>query len=1225
MPSLRKQSPAADALHVAVDDPRRRQLFPRGELIGLALLCVALLVVAYPGRTLLPLLARTRNDALAIDYLRELSALRSGDPALRAMLAERYLHVDHAREALAQLAGLQGARIDVLRLQAWEQIWDRAVAEHDLAGMGRARAVIQRLIADSRPADFEQWKVALELSRRFPGATEPPWLESSLVRLLPLDPARALQARALLLEAGRYGLAARVLFSAAVHARDPALRDRLILSGARVLLASGKPVRAWRLTERAVQHSEVGPSVCWMMLRLALGADRPAQAVQWLRRCVDLRQPAAVLARQMDASRRELAWRALLGSGLPAQALRVADAALAATPDDRRWQRRRAQVLEWSGHPDAALGQWMQLLRTHYSELALAQVHRLALGQHAGAALELYWRERAAHGPMRSEDWLAYAQTLESAGHARGAARVLRRASRSHPRLLPALAWLLGNMGEVRRSLEVYAEAARRGTLDLRASIDYANALVQDGRFPAALEVLASTSSLPGPSGLRGAHQRMLGDLAWDLGRHAQAEQAYAAVWGDGSMRAGLGGYQVERLILLTRRSRGVPAALALLRQAWDRAPSRDLAMLWLQMLQRRPSLRGLRQWQQRVRDSAVWAALSRRADMYAARAQVWQALGNGQRALADQQQALRLAPGDRGYEVGLLWICIDGADRACLRRHVPAFAPALEQSSEGLEVLLAAAQALGDTREALGYAQRLYPAHASDALWLLDYGDLWEQVGDARRAALAWDRAWTLLQRPPEATRGARAPADGGLRELIGRLRLSRRYLGASGQQSLLGVLRSRLRRGALTPQEIQRVNAAIADWLSGLDTRSAARWWLAHEALSVPARQSLQLQLDLGARDAPAIARDLRGGGAAALQAPDLAQAEQAAGQEGRSLRLAQAVLEQAARSGEDSPQLRALQAQTAARELALASTADLQWQDLRVDQVLRRGPRASLHWQADRHWGLDVEAAQQSLSSADGSALVGLPGAWRDASLGLRWRGAHRSLGLRWTSNRAVGLVQGWTLQASARLPWAIDSRIQLERNAVADESAALLVAGARDRLQLRLQRDFGRTWASFTAAGMRYRTRSGQALGSGRALQAQIGLRLRLGEPDVDLKLLGYQQDFSTVAGLRLPAYGGLDPGGAVPSASFFMPISDSAFGVGIGLGMDHAQGYAGRWMPYGELDLLQSRTLGLTRNVEAGVRGPLLGGDQLALGYQRVRDASGQSLQWTLQYRMWFGP
>ncbi len=1221
---MRKQPPAADALHVAVDDPRRSRLFPRGALLGLALLCLGTLALVYPGRSLLPLLERTRDDALAIDYLRQLSAVRAGDPALRRMLARRYLHVGKSREALAALAGQQGTLADELRLRAWQRIWSEAAAARDAAGVARADRSIRRLIAGLRPTDFDQWKAAVELSWRYEGPVEPGWLQPALLHLLPLPAAEALQARALLLGIGQYDLAATVLFASAAHARDPAVRDRMILAGARVLLASGHPVRAWRRTARALGHAEVGPSVRWLMVRLALGANRPAQAVLWLRRCIDLQQPAAQLARGMDARQRELAWTVLLGAGLPAQALRVADAALAAHPRDLAWQQRRAQVLEWSGQPDAALRQWMRLLRERYSRVALEQEHRLALAQHSSAGLDLYWRERAARTRMAEQDWLQYAQALESAGHARAAVRVLRGAARSQPALLSALAWLLGNLGEVGRSLQAYAQAAARGTLDLRASIDYADALVQDGRFAAALEVLRSTRGLAGPETLWVAHQRLLGDLAWDLGRGAQAEQAYASVWARASTRGALGAYQVERLILLAERSRGTPAALALARQAWRRAPSASLALLWLQLLQRKPSLRGLQDWQRAVDASSVRGELSHRAGMYAARAQVWQELGRERRALADQTRALRLAPGDRSYQVALLWICLDSGDRGCLRRRFPEWEAGLRGSPAGLEVSLAAAQALGRTRTALAYAQRLYPSHRSDALWMMQYGELWQQVGDARRAQAAFDRAWDLLQAPPAAARGAAARPGRDLERLIARLHLASSRLGVAAQQRLLDALRSRLRRGRLGARQRKRADSAIADWLLRLDTTSAARWWLAHQALAPAVRQSVQLQVDLRRDDPQAVARDLAGGAAASLQPAELAQAEQAAGQPWRSLRLAQAVLEQAARSGEDSPALRALQRQVAQRELALASTASLAWQDQQIGAVVRHGPLARLHWQADRLWSVDLHAARQALGSDNPSSIAGLPGVWSDAGLGVRWHSGHRSLEFALTRNRAVGTLSGWRIDGAARLPWAIRGRVEVERDAVADESAVLQVAGARDRLQLRLQRDFGRAWASVAASSMRYRARDGQALGSGRALQAQLGLRLRLGEPDVDLKLLGYQQDFTTLAGVRLPAYASLVPGDTVPDAGFFMPTSDRAVGVGVGVGMEHARDYADRWMPYGELDVLQSRTLGLTSNVDLGVRGPLFGGDQLALGYQRLRDTSGQSRQWTLQYRWWFG-
>ncbi len=1221
---MRKQQPAADALHVAVDDPRRSRLFPRGALFGLALLCMAALVAVYPGKSLLPLLAHTRNDRLAIDYLRQLSAQRAGDPGLRRMLAQRYAQIGRSRDALATLAGLHGTPVDELRLRIWQTLWNDAAAAHDATAMNHAASEIRRLVDGLQPADFAQWKSAVELSRRFSGGTQPPWLVPSLLRLLPLDPADARQARDILLGTGDYELAARVLFASAQHARDPALRDRLILAAARVLLASGDPVLAWRRSSQAVGRSDVGPSVRWMMVRLALGADRPAQAVVWLHRCVDLQQPAAVLARTMDARQRELAWRVLLGAGLPAQALRIADAQLAADPADRDWQQRRARVLEWSGHDDAALRQWMQVLRAGYSALALQQEHRLALGQHSSAGIDLYWRERAAHTRMGEQDWLQYAQSLESAGHARAAVRVLRGAARTQPGVLPSLAWLLGNLGEVRDSLQAYAQAAARGALDLRASIDYANALVQSGRFADALEVLHSTQSLAGPEPLRSAHQRLLGDLAWDLGRSAQAEAAYASVWSRTSTREDLGAYQVERLILLTQRRRGAGAALAMARQAWRQRPSASLALLWLQLLQREPSLRGLQDWQRSVDDSPLRRELSHRADMLAARAQVWQALGRTRRALADQTRALQLAPGDRDYEIGLLWICIDGGDRACLRRSFPAYADALRDSPGGLEVSLAAAQALGETRVALAYAQRLYPRHSADALWMMQYGELWQQAGDARRAHLAFDRAWALLQASPASAGRSDARSGRELDLLLARLRLGESRLGAPAQQQLLAALRARLLRGPLTAAQRSRADAAIADWLLRLDTSSAARWWLAHETLSTAQRQSLRLQVDLREADSAAVARDLRGGVAAALPPADLAQALHAAGRPQASLRLAQAVLERAAQSGQDSPALRALQRQTARRELALASTASLAWQDAQVGDVTRRGPLAKLHWQLDQAWSVDVDASRQALGSSNPSSITGLPATWRDARVGLHWHSGQRSLGIALRRNEAVGVLTGWRVDASARLAWAIQGSVEVERNAVADESAALQVAGARDRVRLQLQRDFGRAWASVTASDMRYHARDGQALGSGRALQEELGLWLRRGGPDVALKLLGYQQQFTTLGGVRLPSYAALVPVGAVPDAGYFLPAGDSAFGAGIAVGMDHAHGYADRWMPYGEIDVLQSRTLGLTSNLDVGVRGPLFGVDQLVFGYQRLRDTSGQSRLWFLQYRWWFG-
>ncbi len=1211
------------ALHVAVDDPARSRLFARRALLGLALLCLTTLLLVYPGRTLPPLLAGSRDDRLVIDYLRHDPALRTGDPGLRLLLAERYLHVGAPRQALRLLRGLQGERVDALRLRAWEQQWQMAAGAGPQRQAERAhvRGNILALLDHQRPRDYAQWRRSMQWLQRLDAVASAPRLVVAIGALPPLAPEQARQAARLLVGTGHYELAARLLFACARRQADPMLRARLVQGGAQALLASGQPVRAYRATAAAVAAQPDNPTLDWLVARLALGAGRTDAAARWLQRAVDLDLPPAALSGRLDAERRELAWQVLLGAGRLAAAQRVAAAALVARPDSRVWARRRARVLEWNGHPDAALRQWARLLGAGYDPQALAQLHRLALALHARPALDLYWRERAAHTRMATADWLQYAQSLEDDGHPRQAAAVLRRAARAHPGVLPALGWLLGNMGQTRRSLAVYAQARQRGALDLRASIDYATALDQQGRFQQAFEELWATRGLRGRASLRAAHQKLLGDLAWDLGQQAAAAQAYTSLWRSPALRDGIEPYQIQRLVLLRQHSAGAQAALRLARAAWRRHPDPDLALLWLRLLRHQPSAAGLQDWQRAVDASAVGAMLWRRPGTYALRASVWQALGRPRRALADEMHALRLRPGDSSAQIDLLWMCLDANDRACLRARLPAYAPGLRTVPGGPQVLSAAAQALGDYRRALAWAALDLGRHRSDALWLIHYGDLLAQAGEERRARAAYDRAWSLLQAAPPATRGG---SRRGVDELVARLRLARSRVGATAQRRVLQALRDRLLRGQLDPRQRAEADAAIGDWLLGLDTSSAARRWLARAVLSPAARQSLQLQIDLRQGDSQAVATDLRHGAGRDLMPSDRAQAWRVAGQPMRSLADAEALLDRAAARGQDSAALRALQRQTAERELARADSASLQLQDVQLGAVVRHGPAAQLDWHVAPSWSLQAAVARQALGSNDPGQIRGVPGLWKNAVLGLRWQGARSSLRAALTGNRALGSLAGWQIGARTELPWGLHAGLQVEHHAVADESAALLVAGSRDRLRLRLRRDFGRAWASLQLAGASYQARDGQSLGTGRSVDAELGWWLHVGQPDLSLKLLGYDHRFQASAGVNLQRYAGLVPGGGAPGAGFFVPASDSALGVGIGFDSSQADRPVARWMPYGELDLLRSRSLGLVSNAVIGISGPLLGADAWMFGYSRQQDVSGLSRQWILQYRHWFG-
>lgn len=1237
-----------DPLHISPDDPQRSRLFPRGALLGLGLLCAGTLALVYPGQSLMRLLQSSSDNALAIDYLRHLVYLRGGDIGLRLMLAQRYLRIGEQQKALDALGPAQSPEADALRLRIWKQRWFDARALRKPTQEAQARQALLALLQRTTPKTFADWRDTLVLLQGLDAPQQVQRLAGMVTRFLPLPPAAALQAAQLLVGLHADALAAHVLFASAQAPNAFAERLRLIEVAAKALLASDQPAEAYARTAAAVQAQPVSAEMAWFLVRLALGAGLPGDAARWLRQAVPLDAPAGQLAQTLSAPRLELAWQVLLAAGDLRGAVRLADAALAKQPGNRAWAERRAQVLEWSGQPDAAMQQWIALLRAQFSRHALDELHRLALALYSSRGMDEYWELRAAHGTLTAAEWLQYAQALEVRGHPERAVRILRQAAVKEPAVLPALAWLLGNLGEVDASLSTYAEALRRGTLDLRASIDYATALLRAGRFEQAQQVLEATQHLrssvdcgAAPSSttpvegrataappcsdaaLRAAHQGLLGDLAWDRGAQHSAESAYRSIWDDSALRDRIKPYQLQRLVILTQKLQGETAALRLLPQAWAQAPSEALGLLWLRALVHAPTPQGIDAWQRAVLGSQAGAALRDQPQMYAARAQVWRALGRTDLALADLRTALRLSPDDADDQIALLWMEIDANALDALRQDMARYARSLQRLPDGLDVLSAAAQTLGENAAALRYAKQLYPRKKTDALWLLNFGDLLAQAGDDRRAQAADDQAWALLQQP-RTPAAPGEPPEQGLDDLLARLRLSHGRLDGAGQQALLAQLRSKLRGGSLTGEQTLQANAAIADWLLRLDTDSAARWWLARRVLTPAARQSIALQMALRDHDRETVDRLLRQGAARHLLPQDRPEAERVAGKPLTALAAAERVLETAAERGQDGPALQALARQTAERQLALAHRATTTLEHRQIDDVVRQGPVLRLSLQLGGQWRLQVQASRETLRSEAPAALAGVPATWNDAQIGAQWQGERAQLGVTLTHNIAVGTLDGWRIDAAAQLPSDVRAELQAEHNAVADESGPLQIAGGRDRLQLRLSRDLGRAWASVSTAVMAYDTRRGDPLGHGASTQFELGLWFRREQPDLSVKLLGYSTHFSANADPPLPSYAALVPGGAAPNARFFIPAGDDAIGLGFGFNIAHSDAYTRRWMPYAEVDVLQSRRLGLTNNLNLGVHGPVLGPDRLSLSYQRQQNVSGLNRQWSVQYRLWFG-
>ncbi|SCC93327.1 conserved hypothetical protein [Thiomonas sp. X19] len=1234
-------------LSVAPDDPGRSRLFPRGTLLGLALMGAATLTLMWPGRELLQLLRSTQDTGLAIDYLQHLLRLQGHDADLRLLLAQRYISIGKPQQALAALEPLGAEpKADALRLLIWKRIWFDARARHDTALAQQARSALAGLLGRATPANFNDWRSTLLLLQ---GLDEPATvrrLAPLALRFTPLPPSAAQDAARLLLGLGEYRLAAQVLFASLPAAPAQAQQRVLLQQAAQVLLAAGDAKLAYAEVAAQARKLPPDPALAWSLVQLALAADHARAALHWLGQAVDLRASPAQLGHALSPAQAELAWRLLLADGDLPGALHLANAVLAGTgatpaaqaPGRRRvWEERRAQVLEWSGQPDATMQQWMALLRQRITAEALSNVRRLAGMLSSSSGQIAYWEARARQGGMRANDWLQYAQALENQGYPQQAAAVLRLAAPAHPQLFGALAWLLGNLGETQASLAAYAQGLKLKALDLRASIDDALALLQTGAFETARSVLEQSQQALGPDDLRATRQGLLADLDWDLGQSAPALAAYATLWDTPALRRHMKPYQVERFIVLTQRLHGPAAALALLPQAWQTAPHKELALQWLQALVKLPSLSGLQRWQRTVMQGEVGAALRQDARVYAARAQVWQALGRRDEALADSRTAVRLAPNNRDDQITLLWMLLDMNRRSELRRAFERYAPQLRGRTDGQEVLAAAAQALGDLPLALQLNAQFYPRKRHDPLWLMNAADLLSRAGDDARARVVYDQAWQLLRQPPPQSAAGKPGTAISLDHLLAALRLSPGRTSVQRQQQLIAMLRARLRPGrtGAAPasaqqgqrQELQherQADAAIADWLLRLDTTAPARWWLARAVLSPADRQSVALQIALQEGDREQVRRLLDQGAGERLDAIDRAEALRAAGHPMQALAQADQALEQAAAQGRASAALQALAQQNAQRHLDLADRSTVRYASQQTDAVQRDGPILQQSLTLTPRLKLQLGVSRQHLSSRDASIITGLPGQWRDAQAGLQWHDGALHLGASLGHNSALGSITPLQLDAAFPLPGGVQAQAQLQRHAVADETGALLVAGRRNRLQISLSKNVGRFWASVSQSVAEYSTRQGDSLGSGRSLQAQAGVWLRQGEPDLALKLLGYSNQFSAT-GAPQPSYAGIDPSGLPPAAGFFVPAGDDAVGVGFAFNQLVADRYSAHWLPFGELDLLRSRRLGNTTGVDLGLQGPVFGGDQLSVHYQRQQNTTGLVRQWSLQYRIWFGP
>lgn len=1238
---------------VAPGDAGRSRILSWGALGGVVALAVGALVLVFPKSDLLTLLrsdldtkGRDRgNRDLSIAYLRNIIRTEPDDMGLRLLLAEKLLSggdLPGARQVLDEAQAL--ARTSVQAQAGWDT-WDlnwwqaklRLAQTRGRAGeVAEAAAELvkrlqQRAAGVTTPAQvFSMIQSAQALQAALgegTGSARSAALEQAraivrtlLQRLLVLPGAGMAdlsRGAGMALADGQFQTAADLYFAARRKTAQRDARDTMLRQGVRALLAGGQPLAAWQAAVRETQPLPPGDELHWWLAELALAAAQPREAAAHLRNVVPVQGGAAALAKALPLARLQLAWDTFgAAADLPA-ALAVADAALIVQPGDAVWLERRAQVSEWSGLAPQALAAWLELLRRNASEKALANVFRLSPMLFDDDALLAAWLALSSQRALSLEETSKVIDVYERLGNVDAALAFVRQLPAAQPQADAALrerwmsleARLLERAG---RPLEAAAvlERMRPAGLAREDAMRLAQIYLSQGRMPLALRALLAARI--DAAEFDGDYWDLRADIAFETGERNVALDALDRLIASGKPKS----YQVERAIRIRLDAGRGEEALALAGRLYPRFAIDQVVYAWLDGIAEQKSPVGLRTLlaaltpAHRAKLEQSVTFLERRAGLYAR-------LGDVALARADYTRALALRPDSAPLRVAYWWLLIDQQDVPTLRAELAARGTVARADLAYAEVLAAGWQMLDEPRMALALMQPMARARASDFLWLMNYADVLERTGREAPALRVRRHAWLLAQRAALQARDR----DAARQALLAQMRLAAGFAGGEQKALLwrqLGQLLVASSNPAAPDASLKRqTQELVGAWLLGEGRFDTAQRWLWEQQarrMTVPAYQ--QMAVAVGQEDPQELAR--------LLDAAEPQRSQQGAGRIDPQDRLTALRLlqrrEEAASQGALQAMRRAEGPNDEAQELlqqdllAAASRASVQQRSRRAGAISRSETRVDASVVMLPQLRLTVELGLARDRSRDALQIAATPAHDRELRVGVDTRTPWGDLKAQWLVRDALATINGVYLQFTRRLSSRSVLQLEAAHNERSDESSAMAVAGARDRVAGNLNLRYGdRLEGQASLAASRFRTQTGAALG--RSVDAALtgNWYWRRDYPDVrvqvQLRRSVVRADGQPDAPTAL-----LVQGGATPGVGLFLGPSSGALSasLGIGLAQTDPSVYSHAWRPWGEVGFETRRTAagqqtqGLLR---LGAKGSVAGRDQLSINLD-VRPGTG---------------
>jgi len=584
-------------------------------------------------------------------------------------------------------------------------------------------------------------------------------------------------------------------------------------------------------------------------IQIALGNNLPQQAQKWGRlRLSQEPSTSAALARQLQIE---------LAAGDQDAAFRLAQLLVHRNPRDLKQRERLAQLAEWSGRPELALREWVNLaLRTRkrsYLHRALTmapQLYEMELlakllgfvakrGRLTNAELlslvETYegiaepeqlvaiLDDYLHRFPDHREAWQALAEVHERRGDLPAALATLEHVSSSFGSSLSALTHRAALLWEMQKPEQAYVL--------LRDALNHAG--IKDGQtlltqIERAKRLNKEPPQLTDAQFAEQSFLQLLSQLFWFHEPQPESLDEYRRLWRDGALVIQSAG----RYMYLVRTKGLFDEAISVGESAFARFQDRDFLLSAMEVALENESWDDLERLIETAHSHIE--LLANNAHYYWILAEYYTRQKRYARAQAAYLKILTLEPNSVTAKVALLWLHLDHSDdlerlqgkrsRAELGRLLAKWREQAKTEPLLWLPFATAYSVLGRSHESVAFFKREWTARPKEHLWLIGYLSSLDSAGHDR--AVRKLRRHALSELRPEAILAAHSDTNLNEREhLKAYVELVRDSYGAGrGSRWLRRVLRSDLdplvQKGLVAVWRTTGDSSETRDWLTDIRT---------------------------------------------------------------------------------------------------------------------------------------------------------------------------------------------------------------------------------------------------------------------------------------------------------------------------------------------------------------------------------------------------------------------